>query len=100
MADFAIVQQHHLSMEDARAAAQKVADQMAVDYEMTHQWVGDVLEFKRSGFSGTLALTEGSAQLDVALGFMLRGFAKKIEEQVAKNMHKLFCGDDADKDAA
>jgi putative polyhydroxyalkanoate system protein len=99
MADFAIVQQHRLSMEDARAAAQKVADQMAVDYEMTHQWVGDVLEFKRSGFSGALALSEGSVQLEVVLGFMLRGFAKKIEEQVSKNMNKVFCGD-ADQDAA
>ena len=50
MANFTIVQQHSLSMVGARAAAQKVADQMEVDYEMTHQWVGDVLEFKRSGF--------------------------------------------------
>jgi hypothetical protein len=99
MADFTIVQQHSLSMEGARAAAQKVADQMAVDYEMTHQWVGDVLEFKRSGFSGALALSEGSVQLEVVLGFMLRGFAKKIEEQVSKNMNKVFCGD-ADQDAA
>ncbi len=99
MANFTIVQQHSLSMVGARAAAQKVADQMEVDYEMTHQWVGDVLEFKRSGFSGTLALVEGSVQLDVLLGFMLRGFAKKIEEQVTKNMHKIFCGD-ADQDAA
>ncbi|CAM8654207.1 PHA_gran_rgn, putative polyhydroxyalkanoic acid system protein [Oxalobacteraceae bacterium] len=99
MADFTIVQQHSLSMEGARAAAQKVADQMAVDYEMTHQWVGDVLEFKRSGFSGALALSEGSVQLEVVLGFMLRGFAKKIEEQVSKNMHKVFCGNE-DQDAA
>ena len=99
MADFTIVQQHSLSMEGARAAAQKVADQMVVDYEMTYQWEGDVLEFKRSGFSGTLALTEGSVQLEVVLGFMLRGFAKKIEEQVSKNMNKVFCGD-VDQNAA
>jgi putative polyhydroxyalkanoate system protein len=72
---------------------------MAVDYEMTYQWEGDVLEFKRSGFSGTLALTEGSVQLEVVLGFMLRGFAKKIEEQVSKNMNKVFCGD-VDQNAA
>lgn len=93
MADITIVQQHALSMEDARAAAQRVADQMAVDYEMTHEWQGDVLTFKRSGFSGTLALSEGRAQLDLTLGFMLKGFARKIEEQVTKNMHKVFCGD-------
>jgi putative polyhydroxyalkanoate system protein len=99
MAELTIVQQHSLSMDGARAAAQKVADQMVVDYEMTYQWAGDVLEFKRSGFSGKLELAEGSARLEVTLGFMLRGFAKKIEEQVTKNMHKVFCGD-AGQDAA
>lgn len=99
MSDFTIVQVHGLSMEDARSAAQKVADQMVADYEMTYEWTGDVLAFKRSGFSGTLALSEGSAQLDVSLGFMLRGFARKIEEQVTRNMRKVFCGD-TDQDAA
>jgi hypothetical protein len=49
-----------------------------------------VLAFKRSGFSGTLALAEGEATLELSLGIMLRGFAKKIEEQVTKNMAKVF----------
>ena len=35
MADITIVQTHALSMDDARAAAQKVADQMQADYEMS-----------------------------------------------------------------
>jgi len=90
MADITIVQQHVLSMDDARSAAQKVADQMKADYEMNWEWQGDVLAFKRSGFSGTLALAEGEATLELSLGIMLRGFAKKIEEQVTKNMAKVF----------
>jgi putative polyhydroxyalkanoate system protein len=90
MAVITIVQQHVLSMDDARAAAQKVADQMQTDYEMSWEWQGDVLAFKRSGFSGTLALAEGEATLELSLGIMLRGFAKKIEEQVTKNMAKVF----------
>jgi hypothetical protein len=40
--------------------------------------------------SGTLTLSEGSAQLDITLGFMLKGFAKKIEAQVGNNMRKVF----------
>jgi len=48
------------------------------------------LSFKRTGFSVTLALTQGSAQLDITLGIMLKGFSKKIEEQVTKNMAKVF----------
>jgi len=90
MADITIVQQHVLSMDDARSAAQKVADQMQTDYEMSWEWQGDVLAFNRSGFSGTLALAEGEATLELSLGIMLRGFAKKIEEQVTKNMAKVF----------
>lgn len=84
MAVITIVQQHVLSMDDARAAAQKVADQMQTDYEMSWEWQGDVLAFKRSGFSGTLALAEGEATLELSLGIMLRGFAKKIEEQIGR----------------
>jgi putative polyhydroxyalkanoate system protein len=90
MADITIIQDHGMAMEDARAAAQKVADQMVIDYEMEAAWEGDVLNFKRTGFSGTLALTQGRAQLDISLGIMLKGFSKKIEEQVTKNMAKVF----------
>ena len=90
MADITIIQAHKLTMEAARIAAQKVADQMIIDYEMTADWSGDVLTFKRSGVSGTLALSENQAQLEIALGFILKGFASKIEEQVSKNMQKVF----------
>ena len=68
MADITIVQQHVLSMDDARAAAQKVADQMQADYEMNWEWQGNVLAFKRSGFSGTLALAEGAALMRAEVG--------------------------------
>ncbi len=93
MSDITLVENHTLTMERAREVAQQVAEQMKADYEVGYAWEGDVLNFKRSGVSGTLALTEGRAQLDVTLGFMLKGFRKKIEEQVGRNMHKLFSAD-------
>ncbi len=95
MADITLVERHALTMVQARQVAQQVADQMQADYEVGYAWEGDVLVFKRSGVSGTLALTEGQAQLDIVLGFMLKGFRKKIEEQVGRNMHKLFSGEAA-----
>lgn len=90
MADISIMQDHALSMEQARIAAQKVADQMVAEYEMVAEWSGDVLSFKRTGVSGTLSLAENHAHLEIALGFMLKGFASKIEEKVANNMKKVF----------
>ncbi len=90
MSDITLFENHTLTMAQAREVAQQVAEQMQADYEIGYAWEGDVLSFRRSGVSGTLALTEGQAQLDITLGFMLKGFRKKIEEQVGRNMHKLF----------
>ncbi len=92
MADITIHQPHRLTPSKARAAAEKVADEMASEFDMAIDWQGDVLNFKRSGVSGTLTLLDSAAQLDITLGFMLKAFAPKIEEQVGRNMEKVFAG--------
>jgi hypothetical protein len=38
-------------------------------------------------------LLDKQAQLEIKLGFMLKGFASKIEEQVSKNMRKVFAAE-------
>lgn len=90
MADISLRQPHELNAVRARAAAEKVADEMASEFDMAIQWDGDVLNFKRSGVSGTLTLLEREAQLDITLGFMLKAFASKIEEKVSVNLAKVF----------
>jgi putative polyhydroxyalkanoate system protein len=90
MADISITQAHKLTPKKAKAAAQKVADQMASEYDMVSVWEGDVLSFKRTGVSGTLTLLDSEAQLDITLGFLLKAFKPRIEEQVSKNMKKVF----------
>lgn len=93
MSDITIVQEHELSEAEARSAVQKVADQMAAEFDMESRWEGDVLAFQRIGVSGRLALQPGQAQLDINLGIMLKAFAPKIREKVAGNMQKVFCGE-------
>ncbi|MBC7513336.1 MAG: polyhydroxyalkanoic acid system family protein [Herminiimonas sp.] len=90
MADISIRQSHQLTAGKARVAAEKVADEMTSEFDMACVWEGDVLSFKRSGVSGTLALEGQEVQLDITLGFMLKAFAGKIEEKVSENMTKVF----------
>jgi putative polyhydroxyalkanoate system protein len=90
MADIRITQAHKLSHKKAKAAAQKVADQMAEEYEMSSEWDGDVLKFKRSGVSGKLVVSEKEAHLEISLGFLFKAFASTIEEKVAAKMKKVF----------
>ena len=73
-------------------AAQKVAEEMAEEHDMQIEWDGDVLKFKRSGVSGTLTVLPKEAHMEVTLGFMLKMFSSTIEEQISKNMKKVFSG--------
>jgi putative polyhydroxyalkanoate system protein len=90
MADISITQQHQLSPDAARAAAQKVADKLAGEYGLLCKWEGDVLRFERSGVEGTLALGERQADLRIRLGLLMGAFRSTIEAKVAESMRKTF----------
>jgi putative polyhydroxyalkanoate system protein len=90
MADIRITQAHKLTHKKAKAAAQKVAEQMAEEYEMSSEWDGDVLKFKRSGVSGRLIVSEKEAHLEISLSFLFKAFASTIEEKVSAKMKKVF----------
>lgn len=90
MADISITQAHKLSHRKAKAAAQKVADQMAAEYDMASEWIGDVLRFQRTGVSGSLKVSDKEAILEISLGFLFKAFAPTIEEKVAAKMKKVF----------
>lgn len=90
MADINIVQAHRLAPEQARAAAQQVADKLAEQFELTCAWDGDVLRFERSGVSGSLSLLPDQAKLHIALGFLFGAFSSQIEAKVADKMRRVF----------
>ncbi len=90
MADIHIVQVHHLTHKKAQEAAQKVAEKLADEFDLTCAWEGDVLRFERSGVSGTLTLLKHQAQMQIKLGFLFGAFASTIESKVAENMKKVF----------
>ncbi|QNA90978.1 polyhydroxyalkanoic acid system protein [Massilia sp. Dwa41.01b] len=91
MADIQIVQEHKLSPERARAAAQQVADKVAAEFGMECRWDGeDVLRFERSGVEGALTLGEQRAALRIKLGFLMSAFGPAIEAKVADKMKRVF----------
>jgi putative polyhydroxyalkanoate system protein len=90
MADIQIVQEHTLSLDAARAAAQQVADKVAAEFGMECRWDGDVLRFERSGVEGALTLEEQRAALRIKLGFLMSAFGPAIEAKVADKMRRVF----------
>jgi putative polyhydroxyalkanoate system protein len=90
MADIEVQRDHALGLKKAKAAAQKVADEMAESFDMESEWEGNTLHFSRSGVSGELTVTKNSVQMNAKLGFLLAAFKPKIEAQIEKNFDEYF----------
>jgi putative polyhydroxyalkanoate system protein len=90
MAEISIVHEHALTPKKARDAAQKVADQIAEEYDLECEWEGDVLHFERSGVQGSMTLEKQRVQMVIKLGFLMSAFASTIEAKVTENMKKVF----------
>lgn len=90
MAEISIVQQHNLSPDAARSAAEEVANKIAEEYGLTCQWEGDVLRFGRDGVEGALTLAAQQASMKINLGLFMGVFAPAIQTKVADKMRRTF----------
>ena len=90
MAAISIVQEHGLTPKQAHDAAQKVVDKLAADYDLDCAWAGEVLQFSRSGVTGTLTLAPHLATMNIKLGFLMSAFAGTIEAKVGEKMKTVF----------
>ena len=89
MSDIKVVRKHELPIAKAKALAQKAADALASEYNLTSEWHGDTLRFHRSGVEGEMHVTASEIRLDVTLGFLLKAFKAKLVEHIERNFDKL-----------
>ncbi len=81
---------HRLGLKKARAAAQRVADDMAQSFEMASEWEGNALRFARSGVRGSLVVSRDRVVLDAQLGGLLGVFRARIEERLHDDFGRYF----------
>ncbi|HEY0878447.1 MAG TPA: polyhydroxyalkanoic acid system family protein [Zeimonas sp.] len=81
---------HRLGLKKARAAAQRVADDMAQSFDMTSEWDGNSLRFERSGVSGVLTVARDRVVLDARLAGLLAVFRTRIEERLHDDFDRYF----------
>ncbi|HEX4856527.1 MAG TPA: polyhydroxyalkanoic acid system family protein [Limnobacter sp.] len=90
MSDIHARKTHNMSLEEARATAQRLADQLQKEFQLDSQWQGNTLNFTRSGVKGKLEVTAKDVSLDISLGFMLKAFKGKIQSEIDRNLDKMF----------
>lgn len=92
MSDIELVRSHSLPLARAKALAQKTADALAAEYDLTSEWRGNTLRFHRSGVEGHMHVTDSEIKLDVTLGFLLKAFKTKISGHIERNLEELLAG--------
>ncbi|UCE32749.1 MAG: polyhydroxyalkanoic acid system family protein [Burkholderiales bacterium] len=90
MSEIHLHRKHKLGIRRARAAANKVAEDLAHEYDLSSEWNGDTLHFNRAGVKGTLQVSGNDVRLDVKLGILLSPFRHRIEHHVQQNLEQLF----------
>lgn len=98
MSDIRIQRDHALGYARACELARTWVDQAERELGLACQvqpGEGDeqVVQFSRSGVSGTLRVTGERFELDAKLGFLLAGFRNKIQAQIDDNLDRLLQGD-------
>lgn len=90
MARLSVAKKHHLSHQQAKSAAQKVADDLKERFELGYEWQGDAIVFERPGLSGEMHISRNEVRLDCELGLVLSLLRPKLEAEIHKEFDKRF----------
>lgn len=89
MATITIDRPHHLSHDEAKALADRLARDFEKRFALKWRWEGDDVHFSRPGISGTMHVGETNILLDLHLGMLLAPLKPAIERQVNAKLDAL-----------
>ena len=84
MPSIEIRREHGKTIEDARAAVERVANKIAERFDVEYGWDGNTLHFKRSGVDGRIALQPGAVHVTATLGMLFSAMKGTIESELRR----------------
>jgi putative polyhydroxyalkanoate system protein len=90
MSEIDIRRQHRLALKDAKAKVEHIAEHIAERFEVDYGWRGNILEFRRSGVDGRIAVTAREVRVSVRLGFLLFALKPSIEREIDRTIDEHF----------
>lgn len=90
MSDIDLKRTHDLGLKAARAAADKMAEDLGKKFGLSGDWTGNTHHFDRPGVTGSLHLTDKDLHLTVKLGFLLKAMRGPLEAAIVRELDTLF----------
>ena len=92
MASISIARKHALSHKKAKAAAEKIAQDLNKRFDLAYEWNGDRIEFERSGITGHMSVGKERIALEVSLGWLLTPLKPALEREINAQLDKVLEG--------
>jgi putative polyhydroxyalkanoate system protein len=73
---------HSMRREEAQAAADELAGDLARKFDIDYGWEGDHIHFERPGVNGTITIREKEIRIEARLGLMLMFLKPQIEHEI------------------
>jgi putative polyhydroxyalkanoate system protein len=90
MSDIIIQRAHGMTLKKARAAAEQVAAQLAIEFSIEYVWEGNNLNFHRAGVTGMIAVEKKQVTISAKLNFLLRPLKARIEREIHRFCDEIF----------
>ncbi len=88
MSRITVERSHSLGLAAARDKAEALAQRLASEYDVKYRWSGDILEFKRSGADGQIAVAADSVRVELKLGLLLSALGSTIKREIEQTLDK------------
>ena len=82
--------EHDMSREEAQAAADRLAADLAQKFSINYDWHGDHIHFDRPGVDGTITVRESEIRIKAHLGLMLMFLKGRIEDEITRYLGEHF----------
>lgn len=82
--------EHDMCREDAQAAADRLAADLAQKFDIQYDWHGDHIHFDRPGVNGTITVRESEIRIQARLGLVLMFLKGRIEEEIVSYLGEHF----------
>lgn len=90
MSHIDIRRKHTRTLNDARAAIERVAEHLAEKFDVEYGWDGNTMEFSRGGVDGHIAVSAKDVHVTAQLGFLLGAIKGPIEREIHQYLDREF----------
>lgn len=88
MADIEVKRTHSMAKDEARKAAEEIAQSLQEKLDVRYHWDGDHLRFSRKGAEGFLRVGDDDLEIQIKLGLMFKPLRGTIERRIVEYLDR------------